>query len=56
MQYEASLQIPESSETPLTLDSIQKLVDEINEFVAGSIIQGDTSLFFIELFDSQNIK
>ncbi len=52
VQYKAWLVIRNVTDDQLnTSDSLQNLVDEINEFVAGSIIKGDSSLFFIELLD-----
>lgn len=54
VQYRAHLEVQDSSNTTTTTslddkESILKLIEEVNEFVAGSIIKGDTSLFFIEL-------
>ena len=56
MQYIGWLKLPpEINETTSTdQGNIQKLLDEINEFVAGSIIEGDSSLFFIELHSLLN--
>ena len=51
VQYKAWLVIHNGTDQLNTSDSMQNLVDKINEFVAGSIIKGDSSLFFIQLLD-----
>ena len=57
IQYRANLVIQEGFKRSVSNDddSVEHLIDEINEFVAGSIIKGDTSLFFIEKYNKKNV-
>ena len=53
MQYIAELKLPPDF-NDTSPKSIQRLVDDINKFIAGSIIQGNSSVFFIKLLDADS--
>ena len=65
IQYKAALRVSENNAKDLDHASLedviklsQELVDEVNNFVAGRILNdaSDTSLFFIELLQSERYK
>ena len=65
IQYKAALRVSENNAKDLddaSLEDViklsQELVDEVNNFVAGRILNdaSDTSLFFIELLQSERYK
>ena len=46
----------EDSKDELTIADLQGFINTINEYIAGSILTSNSSLFFIELRNVQNVK
>lgn len=47
---------PKDSKDELTIADLQAFINEINDYVAGSILTSKSSLFYIELKSPEKIK